>query len=152
MKNNKIYSIIILFAAFLFIGCDDLLNVSPGSELTDDGFWKSETDLKGACNILYLDLAGWGNDTRADDLVGTGSNGVSNGTRTVPGTSNDWTNPYKYIFRANNIIEKAATAPLAENIRNRWRAEAFFFRAYYHFDLVKKYGDVPLVLKTFTSV
>ena len=30
-------------------------------------------------------------------------------------------------------------------------AEAYFFRAYHYFDLVKKYGDVPLVLKAFDS-
>ena len=35
--------------------------------------------------------------------------------------------------------------------RNRWVAEAYFFRAYNYFELVKKYGDVPLILKVFNS-
>lgn len=150
---HKVLYIFIIIAAFTIYSCDDLLDVSPGSELTDDDFWKSENDLKGACNMLYLDLDGWMNDARADDLIGISANSISNGTRTVPGNSSDnWNKPYKYIFRANNIIEKANDAPLPESIRNRWRAEAYFFRAYHHFNLVKKYGDVPLVLKTFTSV
>lgn len=156
MKDmKKIVYIGALFCAITLSGCDDLLDVKPGSELTDDGFWKSETDLKGACNKLYYDLGvpRWPMDARADEFVGNNSNSTSNGTRTIPGTSNDdWTYPYNYIFTANNIIEKAETAPLAESARNRWRAEAFFFRAYHYFELVKKYGDVPLVLKTFTSV
>ncbi|MDH6534645.1 hypothetical protein M2101_001321 [Parabacteroides sp. PM5-20] len=149
---KKIIYISVLCSAMILSGCDDLLDVTPGSELTDDGFWKSEADLKGACNMLYYNLAGWSNDARADEIIGTGSNGTSNGTRSIPGTSSDWTDPYKYIYRANNIIEKADESPLAENVRNRWRAEAFFFRAYHHFSLVKKYGDVPLITKTFSSV
>lgn len=123
--------------------------------MTDDGFWKSETDFKGACNKLYYDLsiARCPIDVRSDEFVGNSSNSISNGTRTVPGTSDDdWTNPYNYIFTANNIIDKGEMSPLTESIRNKWRAEAFFFRAYHHFGLVKKYGDVPLITKTFTSV
>ena len=149
----------IIYAAMLFgiamtMGCDDLLDVKPGSELTDDGFWKSENDFKGACNKLYYDLSGWSNDTRTDELAMNGStDAISSGSRTTaPGTSDDdWTNPYNRIYAANNIIEKGADAPLAEATRNRWIAEAYFFRAYHYFDLVKKYGDVPLVLKNFTS-
>jgi hypothetical protein len=150
--KNLIYISAIICATALS-GCEDLLDVTPGSELTDDGFWKSETDFKGACNRLYYDLAGWSEDARSDEFVGNNSNSVSNGSRTVPGTSDDdWTKPYKRISVANNIIEKGEQSPLSETVRNRWRAEAFFFRAYTHFDLVKKYGDVPLVLKTFKSV
>ncbi|MDR2921040.1 MAG: RagB/SusD family nutrient uptake outer membrane protein [Tannerella sp.] len=152
---KQIFYIGAIFCAVTFSACDDLLDVSPGSELTDDGFWKSETDLEGACNKLYFDLnvLKWPADARADEFVESSSNTTSNGTRTVPGTSDDdWTHPYQYIFTANNIIEKAAETPLSESIRNRWRAEAFFFRAYHYFELVTKYGDVPLVLKTFTSV
>jgi len=154
MKHmKKIIYISILLCTIGFSGCDDLLDVKPGSELTDDNFWKSEADLKGACNKLYFDLKGWENDARSDEFVGNSANGVSNGNRTVPGTSDDdWTNPYKWIFTANNIIEKTEESPLPENTRNRWKAEAHFFRAYHHFNLLKKYGDIPLVLKTFTTV
>jgi hypothetical protein len=151
MKN--LVSISAIICAIALSGCDDLLDVTPGSELTDDGFWKSENDLKGACNRLYFELEGWDEDARSDEFVGNSSNEVSNGNRTVPGTSeDDWKIPYRRIFAANNIIEKSEQAPLSEAIRDRWRAEAFFFRAYEHFNLVKKYGDVPLVLKAFKSV
>lgn len=153
MKNmKKILYIGILSCTMVLSGCDDLLDVKPGSELTDDNFWRSEADFKGACNKLYYDLDGWSNDTRADEFVAASANSISNGTRTVPGTSSDWTDPYDRIFTANNIIEKGGTSPLVENIRNRWIAEAYFFRAYQYFTLIKRYGDVPLILKTSTSV
>lgn len=149
---KKIFYISILVCAMVLSGCDDLLDVKPGSELTDDNFWKTEADFKGACNRLYYDLDGWSNDARTDEVIGRTQNGISAGSRTVPNTSGDWTDPYNRIFVANNIIENGDRSPLQENLRNRWVAEAYFFRAYQHFTLVKKYGDVPLVLKTFTSV
>lgn len=148
---KKIVYISTLFLAMSIAGCDDMLDVTPGSELTDEVFWKSESDMEGACNKLYYDLPGWDNDTRSDEMVAASSNSTSNGSRTTPGTSTDWSDPYSYIYVANNIIEKGAQSPLTENIRDRWLAEAYFFRAYHHFNLVKKYGDVPLVTKIFTS-
>jgi hypothetical protein len=133
-------------------GCDDMLDVTPGSDMTDDGFWKSENDLKGACNRLYQQLSWASHDTRADDQIGKSINLVSSGGRTVQDASeSDWKDPYDRIFLANNIIEKSGTSTVAEEVRNHYIAEARFFRAYYHFDLVCKYGDVPLVTKVFIS-
>ena len=142
----------ILCMAIAWTGCDNLLNVTPETDLTDDNFWKSEADLKGACNRLYEQLGFGDHDTRADDQVGKSANGTSAGSWSIPSESNDnFRDPYRRIFTANNIIEKGEDAPISENIRNRYRGEAYFFRAYNYFELVCKYGDVPLVLKPFTS-
>jgi hypothetical protein len=77
-----------------------------------------------------------------------GPNAISNGSRNVPNVSGDWNDRYDEIFTANNILEKAGRAKVSEAVRNRYYGEARFFRAYAYFDLLKKYGDVPLVLKT----
>ena len=123
----------------------------PETTLADNNFWKSETDLRGACNKLYVDLPGFSHDTRADDIIGTAANSTSSGNWSVPATSGEWTQPYQKIAVCNNIIAKGEAAPLADAQKNRWVAEARFFRAYHYFDLVKKYGDVPLILKAFDS-
>lgn len=141
---------ILLAAATLFTAsCEQ--NREPETVLADNNFWKSETDLRGACNRMYIDLDGFSHDLRSDELVATSPNGISSGNRTVPATSGDWNDPYNAIGVCNNIIVKGAQAPLTDAQKNRWLAEAYFFRAWNYFDLVKKYGDVPLVLKTFTS-
>src|SRR3982751_3905337 len=59
-----------------------------------------------------------------------------------------WTAIYKTINIANNIIEKVpavndVTFDQAE--RNKQRGEAFFLRALSYFDLVRLWGNVPLV-------
>ena len=131
------------------------LDREPETTLSDVNFWRTETDLRGACNRLYIDLPGFltgrGHDLRSDELIGTTPDEISSGSRNVPETSSDWSDPYDKIGVCNNIIVKGGKAPIDEEIRNRWLAEAYFFRAYYYFDLVKKYGDVPLILKVFDN-
>ena len=148
---KKLY--ILLFSAALLSGCS--LDREPETTLTDKNFWKTESDLRGACNRLYIDLPGFltgnGHDCRSDELISYVPDPISSGNRSVPEKENDWSDPYNKIGVCNNIITKGGTAPIQEGLRNRWLAEAYFFRAYHYFDLVKKYGDVPLILKVFQS-
>lgn len=152
MKKNIIKTICAAGAVcgmMLLTSCE--LDRLPETTLADNTFWQSETDLRGACNKLYVDLPGFDHDRRADDIIGTAANGTSSGNWSLPSTAGDWTNPYNRIGVCNNIITKGAEAPLSEAQKNRWLAEAYFFRAFHFFDLVKKYGDVPLILKAFDS-
>lgn len=131
--------------------CDDILDVAPKTDLSDIDFWKTENDLKGASVRLYQQLPFTYQDMRSDEWVSRNSNPVSMGSMAIPTTSGDWTDSYQRIFTANNIIEKSVNATIDKPVLNRYLGEAYFFRAWYYFNLVTKYGDVPLVLKTFTS-
>jgi len=150
MKSKLFFSIILITA--IFISCSDLLDVKLKTDFIDDNFWKSENDLKGACNRLYEQLSFGGHDTRGDDQFGKNANGTSAGSWSVLGEDNDnWTYPYQRIFTSNKIIEKGSNTPIDEKVRNQYLGEAYFFRAYNYFDMVSKYGDVPLVLKVFET-
>ncbi|RZM22515.1 MAG: RagB/SusD family nutrient uptake outer membrane protein, partial [Pedobacter sp.] len=146
MRRINIALISLLSLASIGTGCK--LERFPETEFSDVNFWNTEIDLINACNRMYQELPGFGIDNRADDNVGPGSNQVSTGSRPVPSTSGDWTDPYRRIFTANNILEKGGKANVSEAIKNRYFAEARFFRAYNYFSLLQKYGDVPLLLKT----
>jgi len=146
MKN--IFKTVILAAAALSLAACSLDRI-PETTLTDSNFWQSETDLRGACNRLYQQmggqLGGFYHDYRSDELVGNSANSISDGSRTVPSTSSDWTDPYWRINISNNILKKAPNANVTEEVLNKYLAEAYFFRAYHYFELVKRYGDVPLI-------
>jgi len=143
---KKITYILLMLSVFYLSGCN--LDRIPETTLTNENFWKTENDLKGACTRFYNLLEGFSHDTRADDIIGTTSDQTSAGSRSIPNTSSDWSNPYVRIFTANNIIEKGPGVGIPVSKQNRWMAEAYFFRAYYHFILVTKYGDVPLITRT----
>ena len=148
---KKIFYLLLLVV--VFVSCDDMLDVTPKTDLTDANFWLTEAHFKGASNMLYSQLPGKNFNYRADDLFSQLMSNAdmiqSAGRWSIPATSSDWTDPYRRIANANNIIENAPNSPVGESIRNRYLGEALFFRAWWHFDLVCKYGDVPLVLKTF---
>ena len=144
--KKYILIITVLTATIIYSGCK--VDRLPESEFSDAQFWNNEADLQNAANRLYEKLAGYTIDTRADDYTGTNPSDISNSTRGIPATSGDWNAPYQQIFTANNILEKGTKAAVSDAVKNRYFAEARFFRAYSHFMLVQKYGDVPLVLKT----
>jgi len=56
-----------------------------------------------------------------------------------------WENSYKVIRMLNEFIEKVPTSPLADDIKKQRTAEARFLRAYNYFEMVKRYGGVPLI-------
>ena len=147
MKRFPSFCIYLLAGCFLLTSCE--LDRFPETEFTDADFWNTEADLMNAANRLYQQLDAPWIDNRADDAVNQGGpNLISNGNRTIPNTSGDWNDRYDEIFTANNILEKAPRANIPEQIKNRFLAEARFFRAYAYFSLAQKYGDVPLILKT----
>lgn len=132
--------------------CD--LDMVPETTMTDSSYWKTEGDLRGACNRFYEQMNGnndlgdgFKHDYRSDELTTGGANSISSGNVQVPSTNGAWTDAYWRIFIANNIIEKAARADVTPEVLNKYLAEARFFRGYYYFELTKKYGDVPLLKK-----
>ncbi len=60
-----------------------------------------------------------------------------------------WEPVYSYIFHANAIIEGlSANAAVSETVSKQLTGEAKFLRAFFYFNLVNYFGDVPLVLNT----
>jgi len=148
MKSIKKYISHIAFATMVLVGTGACsLDRFPESDMSDKDFWNTENDLRLAANRLYQLLEGFTIDNRADDNVNRSFNDVSNGSWSIPNASNEWRNPYRVIFTANNILIKGEKATTTEAIKNRYFGEARFFRAYNYFILLQRYGDVPLLLK-----
>lgn len=139
-------------AAFLLLLSACEVDRLPETTISDDVFWRSETDLKQAANYLYTWMPSFNNiDVWSDDGFGLASNGISDGSRLAPSTDGAYNSSYALIRAANNIIEKAPRAVGAGAAIDRYTAEARFFRAMGYFQLVQRYGGVPLILKTLTD-
>jgi len=121
------------------------------TNLSDGSFWKSENDLKSATNYLYTFLPNLliTSDNWSDDGFAKAPNPISDGSQLAPATSGNYSSPYKLVRAATNIIVKASLAvdagvpPATADV---YVAEARFFRAWAYFQLVQKFGDVPLIL------
>lgn len=65
-----------------------------------------------------------------------------------------WSASYSTIYRANVFLNRAPGIALSGNqaiLRNQFVAEAYFLRALSYFNLVRLYGDVPLLTSELTS-
>lgn len=77
-----------------------------------------------------------------------------------------WYDLYQSIFDANRFLETSDNvnldvyrldpSPSSQQVYanrlieiNRWKSEAMFLRAYFYFELVKRFGGVPILTKTY---
>lgn len=55
------------------------------------------------------------------------------------------TSMYSWIRKANYFMQRIQTAAISADLISQYSAECRFIRAYYYFDLVKKYGGMPII-------
>ncbi|HRP54457.1 RagB/SusD family nutrient uptake outer membrane protein [Agriterribacter sp.] len=56
-----------------------------------------------------------------------------------------WENAYKVIRKLNQFIQTVPESPLEADLKKVRIAEARFLRAYNYFEMVKRYGGIPLI-------
>ncbi len=168
MKFSKYITILAL--AFVFVTCsEDNLDVDPVNEFLSENFYQTDDQVFAALVAAY-DPIGWtmafghwisevmfseirsdnahaGGDTSDNDQPGWQEFDDFRNTNTNAVTQPIYRRFYIGIFRANLVIHKPEfTSPLVD----RYQAEAKFLRAYYHFELFKHFGPIPVVTDLLT--
>jgi hypothetical protein len=167
MKKNVIITGIALFISLL--SCNDsFLDVAPADQLSDATFWQSEQDAAMALNACYRGWEGIMNicflDAASDNgyeqfnynyqpiangrLEPTSVTGISSIDRDIGSTS--WF-LYSGIRKYNNFLEKVDAIEMDAALKERYKAEVRFLRAYDYYNKVMFYGDIPLVDKVILS-
>lgn len=89
-------------------------------------------------------------DASTDDGMSSTDNDRSGDFRTgrispLNVQDNAWDNCYKGIRQANMFLSKIDRVPATEELKKQWKAEARFLRAFFYFELMKRWGGVPLI-------
>ena len=142
MKNN----IFLLIAASIFIlsfsSCDDLLDVTPKDKITPETFFSTEADLQAFSTNFYNSLPKdrdlYKDD--ADNITHSTPNSAATDSRTVPASGGGW--EWGYLRRFNTLLQYSVNCK-DKTVRTRYQALTRFFRAYFYFEMVKRFGDVP---------
>lgn len=146
--KKVIYSLL-LATLCLNSGCSDFLDREPKITLSPNTFWKTESDLRLALNILYQNMnRSYVLDNQSIDCFAAVGNHVSSGSLTASNTDDVWTKSYKQIRIVNDFLENYDKAQVSETIKKRYLGEARFFKAYYYFNLIKRFGNVPYINHT----
>ncbi len=143
----KRYTPIVAFI-LLLAGCTKDLDLVPLDTISDGSFWKVTKDFENAANAFYPSLAGHANgllDQDSDIAVGYSPNPISNGSWIVPQGDGSWNGSYQMVRATSRLIENQEIALDIQDETARYAAEARFFRARAYFNLVSRFGNVPLI-------
>ncbi len=154
MKFN--IQILLMSAALMLTSCNDsFLDRMPHDKLTDANFWQTEQHLRSVTNTFTNSLAGkeWLNKTEiaADSApwaVSTAWRNIGGGyfNSDISNINSVWYAAYSGIGKTNYFLNNYNRATgVKEEVRERYAAEAYFYRAYNYWILTSFFGDVPLI-------
>ncbi|PDH53070.1 MAG: RagB/SusD family nutrient uptake outer membrane protein [Bacteroidetes bacterium MED-G17] len=152
----KLYIITI---GLFFSGCSDFLEIDPPYTQDAENFFERQEDyeraLVGAYDLLqgsFLNI--WIGEIASDNAIAGGESVTdTEGLHEIENMSHDavnnelrsiWRWNYAGLTRANYILEFKDKIDFEG--KDQIIAECQFLRAYYYFQLVKFFGDVPLIL------
>ena len=160
MKRYKI-QYILLFVTWTFtaVSCSDFLDLEPPSYVVPEDYYQSEDQVQAAVNQFYTDVLPshnqWGygtfeTDNHTDNQAGfSADNKYGTGLWLVGTTNNNWTwtNIRNINYTLNTVLgyyENDGISGSDTNIRH-YIGELYFFRAYCYFNMLQKWGDLPII-------
>lgn len=157
MKKINI-SFLFLLGVLLFTSCsqEEYLNLAPQSAIGDNNYYKTTAEIQAAVIAIYDGLQNVParefavTEMRSDNSRTKSSEGewkqfqVMDVATTNSVVQSYWAANYNVIFRANTVLANLEVVTDAAK-KSQFEAEAKFARGLAHFNLVRAYGDVPLL-------
>lgn len=142
--KHTIINALFLSAAIACISCEDMLDYQPKDRLSPDTYFKTETDCELWTNNYYTvfpsaeGIYSEPYDVIVRDVLADEISGVR---KPMP-TDGNWN--WKKLREMNFFLSHASQVE-DESVRLEYEGLTRFFRAYFYFEKVKRYGDVPWV-------
>lgn len=163
MKTSNKLMIICTAAMIAGSSCKkEFLDLAPISQQNGNNFYRTAEDMKNALSAVYASLQYTGlyyssmhiiGDLRSDNTeitnpaAGADMQAVdqftNNAVNSISNTT--WNGHYQGIQAANIVIHKIDAVNMPAGLKAQYKAEAQFLRALMYFNLVRIFGDVPLV-------
>ncbi|MDM1294193.1 RagB/SusD family nutrient uptake outer membrane protein [Sphingobacterium sp. N143] len=140
------FTIITLIFAFFASSCNnDYLERYPIAELAPENYFRTASELQTYTNAFYADLPDalaihYNNPNQGDDEARNTLAAEFQGTRTTPASGGGWT--WTSLRRINFYLENSHKCA-DEAARLQYDGVARFFRAYFYYNKVVRFGDVP---------
>ena len=147
MNMKKIYAVFISGLSVLaFSSCEGFLDKFPETSLSPETFYTSEKELELATNGFYTMLPSPDNTTdgalQDNDLeYHVALSSLQMGNRSAENES--WSSSTWSNLRALNYYLEHSVNCTSEDIRKKYDGVAYFFRAMFYYEKVRKYGDIP---------
>jgi starch-binding outer membrane protein, SusD/RagB family len=143
--NKLIY--ITIFSSLFFCACTrDFMERYPLDAISDATYWKTASDIKMYANQFYEDLydpSSFKNDYKSDDMAPTTREAYVWNETAVPASGGGWAmSDWANIRSCNLALTRISEMEKTDEV-SMYEAEIRFFKAFYYFNKVKTFGDVP---------
>jgi len=141
-------------AAFLLASCaEDFLDRPPLTQIENEVYWKTANDLNNYVLQFYtafpafgtvgsyMGLIGWDGTRGSDTQISSSPSTVWNGTRSQVTSGGNWT--WENIRSVNLFFRNYEKCQDPFDQYKHFLGEAHFFKAWFYFEKVRLYGDVP---------
>jgi len=142
--------IIFFLVPLALASCTKFLDREPLTQISPDNAFSSESELKLYVQSFYGMFptadAGYPNgiyNETFDNIILNSLNDQLAGTRVVPVTDGNWA--WGNLRNINFFLVNYPKGHLPDNITAPYVGAARFFRAYFYFNMVALYGDVPWI-------
>lgn len=146
--------IILPLVCILLSACSDFLDREPITAPNNETFLSSEEQVRDYINGLYTTLPSLakfgmgvrGEEKNSDNILAEKYDRRLNGEYQAFDGATEWQNGYKYLRNVNYffhyyIVPESQETPEIISLKG----EAYFFRAYWHFYLLTRFGNIPLM-------
>ncbi len=134
----------IFLATFALSSCEDFLTKAPETSLSPNSFFSTRSELDLWANKFYNDILPGANELaelNADDNSSSSSlSAIQKGTRTP--SSKSWSaDTWKPLRNINYMLENNKATD--ETVKSMYDGVCYFFRAWFYYEKVRQYGDIP---------
>lgn len=179
MKRSFIYTFFLL--TIFISSCEDYLDKKASATMTADQVFNDASLFQRFMDDIYTYYHYWPGDWACQSFGGMGriayssfdgATDLAEASRAVAGTNASfnlgnwspsaygaqveliwpWAGSYAAIRRCNVVLEKVDGVPgISAERKTAIKAEVLFSRAFFHFELIKRYGGVPYLTKSLTE-
>lgn len=148
MKKMKKVTFLFILSILMLPSCESFLEREQFDEISSFNFFKTENDLLLYSNSFLNEMM----PGHAELAYGDRTSDYISSQRLDPFFSGGWTadrqggwstSSWAQLRNINYFLDNMKTAEADENIMNHYEGVGRFWRAWYYFDLVKTFGDVP---------
>ncbi|MBC9797027.1 RagB/SusD family nutrient uptake outer membrane protein, partial [Sinomicrobium weinanense] len=170
INNDPVKTLSSILLVLLFISCSDFLEEDPKNQVSTGNYYTTEQDAISAVNSVYAYLGSydasrgntagiyhstfWVTQGLASDEMDNNQLGAPQFDQLGTFTHNAdntalleiWQIHYKAIYLSNIAIERIPLIDMDGTLRSRLVNEARFLRGLLYFNLVRMFGDIPLII------
>lgn len=137
-----------------FSSCSDFLDREPITKPEAGNFLTGAIQVENYINGLYMTLPSFSKfglgvrseEKNSDNIIAEKYDALLHGQNNQFSGASDWQTGYQNLRKVNYFFHnyKVPEAQENEDVLSL-KGEAYFLRAYWHFDLLKKFGSIPVM-------